>query len=73
MSDISGEFTEDPEVPTEDALEQHQPLPGGDDEAEEPEDFELPDEANEADVAEQHQEVRGRRGRVPLTGALRSG
>ena len=28
-------------------------------EAEEPEDFELPDEANEADVAEQHQEVKG--------------
>ena len=59
MSDISGEFTEDPEVPTEDALEQHQPLPGQDDEAEEPEGFELPDEANEADVAEQHQEVEG--------------
>ncbi len=57
MSDISGEFIEDPEVPTEDALEQHQPLPGEDDEAREPEDFELPDEANEADVAEQHQEV----------------
>ncbi len=57
MSDISGEFNEDPEVPTEDALEQHQPLPG-DDEAGEPEGFELPDEANEADVAEQHQEVR---------------
>ena len=59
MNDISGEFTEDPEVPTEDALEQHQPLPGEDDEAGEAEGFELPDEANEADVAEQHQEVRG--------------
>jgi hypothetical protein len=44
-------------VPTEDAIEQHQPLPGEDDEGEEPEDFEVPDEANEADVAEQHQEV----------------
>ncbi|HEX9352878.1 MAG TPA: hypothetical protein VF933_03525 [Streptosporangiaceae bacterium] len=59
MSNISGEFIEDPEVPTEDALEQHQPLPGEDDEAGEPEDFELPGEANEADVAEQHQEVEG--------------
>ncbi len=57
MSDISWEPTEDPEVPTEDAIEQHQPLPGEDDEAEKPEGFEVPDEANEADVAEQHQEV----------------
>jgi len=59
MSDISGEFIEDPEVPTEDALEQHQPLSGQGDEAGEPEGFELPVEANEADVAEQHQEVQG--------------
>ena len=57
MSDTSWEPSEDPEVPTDDAIEQHQPLPGEDDEAEEPEDFELPGEANEADVAEQHQEV----------------
>jgi hypothetical protein len=56
MSDISPESIEDPEVPTEDALEQHQPLP---DEGEEPEDFELPDEANVADAVEQHQEVGG--------------
>ncbi|MGI8451522.1 MAG: hypothetical protein ACR2MP_30925 [Streptosporangiaceae bacterium] len=56
MSDISWEPIEDPEVPTEDAIEQHQPLPG-EDEVGEPEDFEVPDEANEADVAEQHQEV----------------
>jgi hypothetical protein len=57
MSDTSWEPSEDPEVPTEDAIEQHQPLPGEDDEVEEPEDFEVPDEADEADVAEQHQEV----------------
>jgi hypothetical protein len=57
MSDISWEPTEDPEVPTEDAIEQHQRLPGKDDEVEEPEGFEVPGEANEADVAEQHQEV----------------
>jgi hypothetical protein len=58
MSDISPESIEDPEVPTEDALEQHQPLPG-EDEGGEPEDFELPDEANVADAVEQHQEVGG--------------
>jgi hypothetical protein len=59
MSDISPESIEDPEVPIEDAIEQHEPLPGEDDEDqdEELEDFELPDEANPADVAEQHQEV----------------
>jgi hypothetical protein len=59
MSDISPESIEDPEVPIEDAIEQHEPLPGeGDeDQDEELEDFELPDEANPADVAEQHQEV----------------
>jgi hypothetical protein len=59
MSDISPESIEDPEVPIEDALEQHQPLPGEDkkNEDEELEDFELPDEANEADAVEQHQEV----------------
>jgi hypothetical protein len=58
MSDISPESIEDPEVPTEDALEQHQPLPG-EDEDEEPDDFELPDEANVADAVEQHQEAGG--------------
>jgi hypothetical protein len=63
MSDSSAEFIEqsieDPEVPIEDAIEQHKPLPGENDEddAEEHEDFELPDEANPADVFEQHQEV----------------
>lgn len=57
MSDISGEPTEDLEAPIEDALEQHQPLPGEHDEAGGPADFEVPGEANEADVAEQHQEV----------------
>jgi hypothetical protein len=60
MSDISPESIEDPEVPIEDAIEQREPLPGEDDEDqdEEPGDFELPDEANPADVAEQHQEVK---------------
>jgi len=59
MSDISPESIEDPEVPIEDAIEQHEPLPGEDDQdsGEKLEDFELPDEANPADVAEQHQEV----------------
>jgi hypothetical protein len=59
MSDISPESIEDPEVPIEDAIEQHEPLPGEDDEDghEELEDFELPGEANEADAVEQHQEV----------------
>ena len=59
MSDISPESIEDPEVPVEDAIEQHEPLPGegGGDQDEEQEDFELPDEANPADVAEQRQEL----------------
>ena len=59
MSDISPESIEDPEVPIEDAIEQHEPLPGQDDgdQGEELEGFELPDEANPADVAEQHQDV----------------
>jgi hypothetical protein len=57
VSDISPESIEDPEVPVEDAIEQHEPLQGGRDRDEEQEDFELPDEANPADVAEQHQEV----------------
>ena len=62
MSDISPEFIEDPEVPIEDAIEQREPLADDEDDEdqdEEPGDFELPDEANPADVAEQHQEVPG--------------
>ncbi len=59
MSDISPESIEDPEVPIEDAIEQHEPLPGEDDEDEagQLEDLEVPNEANPADVVEQHQEV----------------
>ncbi len=61
MSDISPESIEDPEVPIEDAIEQREPVADEDDEDEdeEPGDFELPDEADPADVAEQHQEVPG--------------
>jgi hypothetical protein len=58
MSDISPESIEDPEVPVEDAIEQHEPLPAEDeDHDEDVEDPELPDEANPADVAEQRQEL----------------
>jgi hypothetical protein len=59
MSDLSPESLEDPEVPVEDAIEQHEPLPGEDDKAgdETPEAIELPDDANPADVVEQHQEA----------------
>jgi len=58
MSDISPESIEDPEVPIEDAIEQHEPLPAEDeDEDKGVEDPELPDEANPADVAEQRQEL----------------
>ena len=62
MSDLSPETSqslEDPEVPVEDAIEQHELVPaeGGGDRDEDQEDFELPDEANPADVAEQHQEL----------------
>ena len=53
MSDANWESSEDIEAPTADAVEQHQPLPGADDS----EQFELPDEADEADAAEQHVEV----------------
>jgi hypothetical protein len=59
VSDGSWESSEDIEAPTADAVEQHRPLPGGDDDGE-PADsgqFELPDEADEADAAEQHVEV----------------
>ena len=54
MSDVSWDSSEDIEAPTDDAVEQHQPLAGEDDEPAEPEQFELPDEADEADAAEQH-------------------
>jgi hypothetical protein len=56
MSDVSREPSEDLEAPTEDAIEQHQTL-AGDAEGPEPEDFELPDEADAADAVEQHEEV----------------
>ncbi len=58
MSDVSWESSEDIEAPTDDAVEQHQALPGEDEEPEEASDgFDLPAEANEADAAEQHREV----------------
>jgi hypothetical protein len=56
MNDASWDSSEDIEAPTADAVEQHQPLAGESDEPELP-DFELPDEADEADTAEQHMEV----------------
>jgi len=58
MTDVSREPSEDLEVPTEDAIEQHQSL-AGDDEEPELEGFELPDEADPADAVEQHEEVAG--------------
>ena len=57
MSDGSWESSEDIETPTDDAIEQHQPLPGTADEPAGPVPFELPDEADEADAAEQYLEV----------------
>lgn len=57
MSDGSWDSSEDIEAPTADAIEQHQPLPGEDDEPADSVPFELPDEADEADAAEQHLEV----------------
>ena len=61
MSDLSAEASqslEDPEVPVEDAIEQHEQLAGEDDGDDEGlKDLELPDEANPADVVEQHQEA----------------
>jgi hypothetical protein len=57
MSETSWDSSQDIEAPTDDAIEQHQPLPGEDDEPVPSADFELPDEANEADAAEQHLEV----------------
>jgi hypothetical protein len=56
MSDASWESSEDIEAPTADVVEQHQPLPGEEEQAE-PAPFELPSEADEADVAEQYLEV----------------
>jgi hypothetical protein len=57
VSDGSWDSSEDIEAPTADAIEQHQPLPGEDDEPADSVPFELPDEADEADAAEQHLEV----------------
>ena len=57
MSDASWDASEDIEAPTEDVVEQHQPLPGADDEPADSVPLELPDEADEADVAEQYLEV----------------
>jgi hypothetical protein len=59
MSEANWDSSEDIEAPVEDAVEQHQPLPGGTGEPERREDFDLPAEADEADAAEQHMEVPG--------------
>jgi hypothetical protein len=57
VSDVSWNSSEDIEAPTDDAVEQRQPLPGQDGEPAGATAFELPDEADEADAAEQHLEV----------------
>jgi hypothetical protein len=57
MSDVSWDSSEDLEAPTDDAVEQHQPLPGQDDEPAGATAFELPDEADVADAADQYLEV----------------
>jgi hypothetical protein len=57
MSDASWNASEDIEAPTDDVVEQHQPLPGQDDEPAGSVPFELPGEADEADAAEQYLEV----------------
>lgn len=57
MSETSWDSSQDIEAPTDDAIEQRQPLPGEDDEPAQSVGFELPDEADEADAAEQHLEV----------------
>jgi hypothetical protein len=57
VSDASWDASEDMEAPTEDAVEQHQPLPGQDDEPADSIPFELPDEADVADAADQYLEV----------------
>ncbi len=54
MSDVEWDSSDDIEAPTDDAVEQHQPLPGGSEQPEVPEDFDVPAEADEADAAEQH-------------------
>ena len=61
MSDVSWDSSEDIEAPTDDAVEQHQKLPGDSDpdQPETPEDFDVPAEADEADAAEQHMEIEG--------------
>ena len=59
MSDVSWDSSEDIEAPTDDAVEQRQPLPGEDDEPASDTAFRLPDEADEADAAEQYLEVSG--------------
>jgi hypothetical protein len=57
MSDASWDASGDIEAPTDDVVEQHQPLPGQDDGPAASIPFELPDEADEADAAEQYLEV----------------
>ena len=57
MSDVGWDASEDIETPTADAVEQRQPLPGQDDEPADAVPFELPDEADVADAAEQYLEV----------------
>ena len=57
MSDASWDASQDIEAPTDDVVEQHQPLPGQDDEPADSVPRELPGEADEADVAEQYLEV----------------
>jgi hypothetical protein len=57
VSDVGWDSSEDIEVPTDDAVEQRQPLPGQDDGPAGATAFELPDEADEADAAEQYLEV----------------
>jgi hypothetical protein len=57
MSDVNWDSSEDIEAPTDDAVEQHQKLPGDSDRPEAPEDFDVPAEADEADAAEQHMEI----------------
>jgi hypothetical protein len=57
LSDVNWDSSEDLEAPTDDAVEQHQPLPGQDDEPAGAVPFELPDEADVADAADQYLEV----------------
>ena len=57
MSDVSWDSSQDIEAPTDDAVEQRQPLPGQDDQPDDATAFEVPGEADEADAAEQHLEV----------------